>query len=520
MYLRMPQIKLAGLATIFALALAPLQAQDVTLKSTDGTVSVSGTLLEFDGNVYRVRMLLGEISIDASQVVCEGEGCPNLMAGITEFSVAGSNSIGANLLPTLIEVYALERGGDMEVSISEDGNSVYNVLEPDGSVYATIFVNSSDTVDGFVSLLEGSATIGMASRPANGDELAAFELSGKGNLSSPENEWIIALDGVIAAVNRDNPVKILSLAQIAGIFAGEITNWNQVGGNDASISLYRRDTSSGTTAAFATLAMAESGQSFASNARVLDTDAAVSDAVSGDPNGIGLTSYAQERSAQMVAIRSVCGQLFDASDFTIKTEEYPLTRRLHLYTSSGAIPDVATEFLDFATSSAAQSVIANAGFIGQNPSRASLDQQGRRMAQAIVSSAGRAELLQLQDLTSNLLNAERLSFTLRFGADGNLDSRAVADITQLAGMIRNGEFSSRQILIFGFSDNTGGVNAQLGSTQDMAVLARDAIINATGRANLGNVRISPIGYGRLLPLGCNETPFGRASNNRVEIWVK
>ena len=193
---------------------------------------------------------------------------------------------------------------------------------------------------------------------------------------------------------------------------------------------------------------------------------------------------------------------------------------MYLYTGSGAIPDVANEFLAFTTSPTAQSIIASAGFIGQNPSTATLDQQGRRIAQAIVSSDGRTELLQLQDLTSSVLDAERYSFTMRFKADGTPDARAIADIEQIGAMIREGTFSSRQILILGFSDNTGTVNAQLNTTQDMAQIVRDAIVTATGRANLGNVRISPIGYGRLMPLSCNETAYGRAANNRVEIWVK
>lgn len=520
MFMRKPNLSLAGLAAIAALAFSPASAQEITLKSLDGTVSMTGELVEFDGITYRISMLIGEISIDAAQVVCEGPGCPNLVADLTEFSIAGANAIGDNLLPALIEVFALDRGGDLEVSVGSDGAAVYNVLEADGSVYATISVQSSDSVAGFAGLIAGSATIGMTARRATANEQSAFALAGKGTLASPTQERIVALDGVVAAVNRDNPVGILSLAQIAAIFDGNITNWGQLGGNDAPISLYRRDVAAATSTVFFNAAMSDGEHAFASNATVLSTDAAVSDAVAADINGIGLTSYAQERNARALAIRSVCGQLFEPSDFAIKTEEYPLTTRMYLYTGGGAIPDVAQAFLDFATSPVAQTVIANAGYTDQSPGRATLDQQGRRMAQAIVSSAGRTELLRLQDLTSSVLDAERLSFTLRAGADGKLDSRATADIARLAAMIRDGEFSSRQILVLGFSDNTGTVNAQLNATQDMAQSVREALITATGRANMGNVRVSPIGYGRLLPLDCNETEYGRTANNRVEIWVK
>ncbi len=520
MYKCLPNLKLSGLAALVTLAFSPIQAQEITLKSLDGTVSMTGDLIEFDGISYRISMLIGEISIDASQVVCEGPGCPNLMADQSEFSIAGSNGIGLNLLPTLIEVYALDRGGDLDVSVNADGTTIYNVLDPDGAIYASISVQATDSIDGFSKLLDGSAAIAMSSRAPSADEIAAFELSGNGSLNSAAQENIIALDGVIAAVNKDNPVDVLSLAQISAIFEGDITNWNQVGGATAPIRLYRRNDTSGTTVVFTDIGFADGEHALTDDATILATDAAVSDAVAGDINGIGLTSYAQERSAKAVALRSVCGGLYGASEFAIKTEEYPLTRRMYLYTAQGSVPNVAQEFLDFASSATAQSVIANSGFIGQNVSRNTLDQQGRRMAQAIVSSANRSELLQLQDLAASVLDATRLSFTLRFEDDGQLDARALADVERLGAMIRDGEFASRQILVLGFSDDTNAVNAQLNATQDMAETVRDAVVIATGRANMGNVRISPIGYGRLFPVGCNATASGRDSNNRVEIWVK
>ncbi len=513
-------LKLSGLAALMALAFFPVKAQEVTLKSLDGTVSMTGDLLEFDGISYRILMLIGEISIDASQVVCEGPGCPNMLANQTEFTVAGSSGIGLNLLPTLIEVFALDRGGDLDVTVNENGSTVYNVLEADGTVYASISVQATDSIDGFSKLLDGSAMIAMSSREVTASELEAFEQAGAGVLNSAAQESIIALDGVVATVNRDNPVSVLSIPQISAIFEGDIVNWSQVGGADAPISLYRRGANAGTTTVFTNIGFADGDHSLTENATILPTDAAVSDAVAADINGIGLTSYAQERRAKAVTLRSVCGGLYGASDFAIKTEEYPLTRRMYLYTKQADIPAVAQEFLDFANSETAQSVIANSGFIGQNLSRNTLDQQGRRMAQAIVTSGNRTELLQLQDLAASVLDATRLSFTMRFDENGELDARALADVERLGKMISNGDFSSRQILVLGFSDDTGAINAQLNETQDMAETVRDAVVNATGRANMGNVRMSPIGYGRLFPVACNATDAGRSSNNRVEIWVK
>lgn len=520
MFLRKPKSLVAGLLAILSLSNSPLHAENIILKSLDGTVSMTGELLDYDGVTYLLGMLVGDISLDASQVTCEGAACPNLAAGLTDFAIAGSSGIGASLMPTLIEVFALERGGDLEVSTNQDGSQKYSVLEADGTVYANITIQPTDSASGFASLLEGSAVISMSSRRIKPDEISAFGLVGKGRMDSPSQEHIVAMDGIIAAVNANNPVQVLSLAQILAVFEGGITNWNQLGGNDAAIVLYRRDEAADTLGAFTESALTTGRHSYANSATILGSDPAVSDAVAADVNGIGITTYAQERNAKAVTLRSVCGELFEPAEFAIKTEEYPMTQRVYLYTAKTGLPDIAAEFLDFATSQAAQSVISGAGFVDQSASRAGLDGQGRRLAQAIVSSSGRTELLQLQDLASIVLDAERLSFTLRYDENGTLDARANADIERLATMIKSGTFSGRQLLVFGFSNNLGAVNAQLVSTQAIAQTVRDEIVLATGRSNLGNVRISPIGYGRLMPLACNETPYGQVSNNHVEIWVK
>ncbi len=492
-------------------------AEKITLNALDGTVSVSGDLLDYDGVTYHLKTPVGEISIAADQVSCIGADCPNLVAGKVEFSIVGSATIGENLLPSLIEVYALERGGDLEVSTAADGTTTYSVLEAGGAIHAEITVLPQDSLGGFAALVEGSTDIGMSSRRASNAEAAGFELAGQGKLREASQERIIALDGVILAVNRANPVQALDMEQSAGIFEGRITNWKQVGGNDAPIVVYRQADTSGTATV---LSMRAGGVQYSGPAIVLETESDVSDAVTADQNGIGLTSFSQERNARALDIRSVCGAVFEPSLFSIKTEEYPLTRRMYFYTTSKPLPDVAAEFIEFVQSDGAQSVINNAGYTGQNSGRASLENQGRRMAQAIVSAGGRTELLQLQDLTTIILDAERLSFTLRYNESGALDARALRDIERVAAMIRNKEFTSRQLLILGFSHNQNSANEQLSSTQSIAQNVRDAIVTATGRANLGNVRLSPIGYGSLLPLSCNESEDGRASNNRVEIWVK
>ncbi|MBL4805824.1 MAG: substrate-binding domain-containing protein [Rhodobacteraceae bacterium] len=510
-----------GLICAVVLAASPVFAQSVTLNSRDGTLTLTGQLKDFDGENYLIVTAVGEISISIDLVICSGDGCPNLVASVDAFTLAGSNVIGATLLPTLIEAYALERGGDLQIEFGESGAMQFVVTEPDGSVYSTITVMSGSSDDAFTALADGSALIGLSSRTASEAEIVQFASAGYGLLTDPDQERIIALDGVIAVVNRDNPVSALSLGQIAQIFSGEVTNWSGFGGLNAPIVTYRRDENSGTTAVFDEMAMAPNGQNFSGNSNILPTNAAVSDAVGRDLNGIGISSIADERNARAIAIRSVCGQIFVASDFTIKTEEYPLSRRMFLYTKSGPLPDKAGELIDFITSNLAQEVAENSGFVGQNVSRLSLDEQGRRIANAIVAENDANGLANLQNLLTTILDAERLSLTFRFiSGTSTLDNRAIGDIERLSAMIQAGDFSNRQILVLGFTDNIGSADENARLSQARAELVRDAIIEVTGASNLGNIQITPIGYGNISPLDCNETPSGRQTNRRVELWIR
>ena len=81
-------------------------AQDVTLTSRDSKVELSGTLLGFDGEFYRLQTDYGELTVDGSGVLCEGPGCPNLQDFVAELQISGAPTLGAVVMPALIEAFA------------------------------------------------------------------------------------------------------------------------------------------------------------------------------------------------------------------------------------------------------------------------------------------------------------------------------------------------------------------------------------------------------------------------------
>ena len=102
----------AGLlaAPFLFLDVEALSAEHVTLRSRVGSLEVSGTLLGFDGNYYRVNTQYGELTVDGSGVLCEGQGCPSLTEFVAEVSISGSGNIGEVLMPALVEGFATHSG--------------------------------------------------------------------------------------------------------------------------------------------------------------------------------------------------------------------------------------------------------------------------------------------------------------------------------------------------------------------------------------------------------------------------
>ena len=99
-------IRVAVYAALFlVMGTLPVVAQDIALTSRDGKVELSGTLLGFDGEFYRVATEYGELTIDSSGVQCAGPGCPNLDNFVAELQLSGSATMGRVLMPALIDAF-------------------------------------------------------------------------------------------------------------------------------------------------------------------------------------------------------------------------------------------------------------------------------------------------------------------------------------------------------------------------------------------------------------------------------
>ena len=270
-----------------------------------------------------------------------------------------------------------------------------------------------------------------------------------------EAEHIIGLDGLIVVTNRANPVSSISLEELALIYSGAMTNWSQMGGPDQPITIYAGADETGTFQTLQSLVLAPYGVQMTPNAQRFTSNVAISDAVAGNQWGIGVTAAAYERAAKALPIRQECGILSFPTTFAMKTGEYPLSRRLYLYTPRGDMTAHARNLVEFAQSSEAQALIVDAGFVSLEVETALINNQGARIVHAMTGEE-EVSLQGLRDFVLDVKDAVRLSTTFRFTpGESRLDPVSQAAAEQFARDISNGVYEGKEVMLIGFTDSVG-----------------------------------------------------------------
>lgn len=249
------------------------------------------------------------------------------LAADTKIVVKGSDTLGAKLVPQLKEAY-LADGNQVNIEISAEGSEV-----------------------GFSSLEKGTADIGMSSREAKPEEINRFLSSGR-----ELKEHTVGWDMIAVVVHEQNPVKRLDLQQVEKIFTGEVTTWSEVGGRSEPISIYTRNTSSGTYKSFQTLAMNKND--YSTRCQKLAGNEQIATEVSSNRNGIGYVGLAYATKTGLLALR-IDGMRPSPS----AAGKYPLARKLYFYTVGNPTGEV-RKFIEWTTTSRkAAEVIRKVGFI-------------------------------------------------------------------------------------------------------------------------------------------------------------
>ena len=209
--------------------------------------------------------------------------------------------------------------------------------------------NPTGSGSGIQAVTEGRCDIGLSSRALKDDEKASGLV-----------ETVLAYDGIAIVVSPENPVSDLDVDTIAKIYTGEITNWKDVGGDDAEIVLIGREAGSGTRDGFESITGTKDAcayrQELTSTGDVINT-------VSQNPNAIGYASL----SAVGESVKALTVGGVKATEATVKDGSYVVQRPFVLVTKEGTeLSPAAQAFFDYAISPEVADIIANAGAVAAN----------------------------------------------------------------------------------------------------------------------------------------------------------
>ncbi|NVZ71153.1 substrate-binding domain-containing protein [Pseudomonas costantinii] len=411
--------------------------------------------------------------------------------------IQGSNTIGATLGPALVKGL-MEHQGLQEVrSEPAQGNNEQRVVgKTRQGKTVTIEVAAHGSSTGFTALKKARADLAASSRPIKDSEWV--DLEALGDLKSPEAEQVIAIDGLAIILNPRNPLVTLNTEQLAQIFNGEISTWEELGGIGGAIHLYARDDQSGTYDTFKELVLSRRGKPLASAAKRFESSEQLSDAVSHDPQGIGFIGLPYVRQSKAVAIVDGDSQAMLPLTSLIATEDYPLSRRLFFYLPPSTRNPWAKALVDFTQSSKGQAIVAANGFIAQQV-----------QAMAVEPRASMPE-----DYQAIARDAQRLTVNFRFEeGSASLDNKARQDLQRVVAYIKGHGKLDKQITLVGFGDakNDPQRAALLSKLRAMAV-RRELVKNGVV---LRDIR----GFGAQMPVAANTADEGRIKNRRVEVWV-
>src|SRR5436305_3636827 len=242
--------------------------------------------------------------------------------------IKGSDTLGAKLVPQLAEQFKAQTPG------------------------TTVDIAAEGSTTGIAAIIDGTAQIGMASRRAKPAEISAA--TAKGVHMKPT---IVAYDGIAVILNSANSIKSLTKKQVEQIFTGEVSDWSAVGGPGGKISIYTRNTSSGTYSDFKELAMKK--RDYAGGSQKMAGNEQIAAEVGKNSNGVGYVgmAYTKAGGVKVVPIDGVV-----PSTKSVQDHSYAYWRPTFYYTN-GEPSGLAKQFLDYTIGSAGQRVVAQVGFV-------------------------------------------------------------------------------------------------------------------------------------------------------------
>ena len=497
------------------LSAGAVAAEEITLTSAQGNLTLTGRISGYDGTYIEIESPYGPLTLAYAGVACTGGDCPDPATWVPQLRLSGEPRLAGLLLPALFDGFARDHGLTLSQTTGAGGEIALTLHDADAIDVLRVRLNSSQSAEAFADLLSYSTDVALTFRAPSSDEVQRAAEVGISVPGPAESIVVLGAEALVPVVSPLNPVRTIDPRDLIAAFTGDLTDWAEMGQDSRPLSLHLGPAGDGQADAIIDLLPRPP------TARIVrHPDAAALDAaVAADPAALGVASLSATSLSQPLGLRDACGLTASPVLRGIKTQDYPLTTPAFAFVRSQTQPAIVRDFIGWLRGPAAQLIVRRAGLADRGVIPITLDEQGERFAHAITIAGPETSLSDLQRMVALMHARARVSLTFRF-ANGTttLDLSSAANLRQLAHDIRDGTYAGREVMLIGFSDSEGPADANRDLSVARALAVESALLDLLGGIP-DDVRIATAGFGEALPMGCDDTRWGRQMNRRVEVWV-
>ncbi len=410
--------------------------------------------------------------------------------------IHGSNTVGAEVMPRIVTAWLRSIGYTriQQRKVRDDRTEVAAVRDGEPLI---VEIDRRGSALGFQALVNGEAELAMMARaPSAAERDAGWQL---GDLSSPEQEFSIALDGLAVVVDARNPMRSISVAQLREVAAGRIRNWAQLGGADAPIHVHGGPVRGGSREFLEQRVMAgQPAAAVTAHLRLWQAAHVVAD----EPNALAIVELTTRIPPGTRTLAVTDGGVpVQPTRLNVASEDYPLLRRYRLY-GAPMMSALGRSLALYAIGHEGQRAVESIGL------------QSMMLRPPVQSG-------QVQGASSYrdaVAGATRIPLGVRFnmGSLSSLfESRSASDMERLVAFMKLSQNRGRSVVVVGFADHAPG-NRLLPTmlSNERADMVADHLV----RQGIPVAR--SVGLGDARPLTTAGGIDARARNERVEVWLR
>ena len=493
---------LVSMLPMFAMA-APVE-----LRSPDGFISINGEITSFDGNMITVATSVGDVRVPASEVTCHGETCPaGIARGLIEetITIAGINPANTAVVSNFLRTTTASSSRSAfpgSVSLTNDAqNQIANVS----------FASSNSGSQSDVTITDVLETSSLNTTRTPIDNW----------MGDPAPTQLLAIKALSVVVSPGTGVDSVSVQQLAQIYAGEITNWSEIGGIDSNITPIQAAEGTRLHADVQASVLTPAGKPTSPTIFTMADAGTILKSLQAIPGAISIVPSEMTDVTNTLHVSNGCGVTSQATDFAVRAGDYPLTLSTLAVYEGELQTNVMHAAFDKAATQAGQTVDPTNGYASHVLMSLPNEDKNWRVANIMSQQVSDTQKQAAIDLIQLLFDARQLSATF---ADGALTQTqgawTRAHFIRLRDAVMAGEMDGQDVVFVGFDghpDETQALAVSQTAAENILIAFTAFAPNA---ANREGVSFVAKGHGKLAPVGCFNNGAVPQSGNRIEVWVR